>query len=232
MTLATTTNRASFNGSGSTGPFSFNFRFFDNSEISVLRGATILVETTDYTVAGANSYSGGSVTLVDALTIGETLTITRAIPLTQSTSIRNQGAFYPEIHENAFDRLTMQIQQVDTIADDATAVSATALSTSNTALATSQAALETASAGAQIFILQGAAGTVTVTRAAANEFAPVTAVLPTSGEVVVIKTDAYGFPVVIEPAPGQTVSGGASISLTVQNESVRLLLFGTNWDEI
>jgi len=211
MTVATTTNRATFSGSGSTGPFSFNFRFFDNSEISVLRGSTLLVETTDYAVTGANSYSGGLVTLVVALAIGETLTITRVIPLTQNTSIRNQGAFYPEIHENAFDRLTMQIQQVNATAD---------------------LAVEIASEGPLVLVMQGADGTVTVARAAATALAPVTVVLPASGEVVVIKTDAYAFPVVIEPSPGHTISNGASRSLTVQNESIRLLFYGTNWDEI
>jgi hypothetical protein len=33
------------------------------------------------------------------------------VDLTQPTSIRNQGAFFPEIHENVFDRLTMIDQQ-------------------------------------------------------------------------------------------------------------------------
>ena len=31
--------------------------------------------------------------------------------MTQETSIRNQGGFFPEIHEDAFDKLTMLVQQ-------------------------------------------------------------------------------------------------------------------------
>lgn len=116
MTVSTTLNKAQFDGSGSTGPFTFNFRFLDNSHIVVIKTAssvdTTLTETTDYTLTGAGSYSGGSITLDTALAVGETLTVYRYVPYTQSTDFRNQSAFFAELHEDQFDILTMQAQQL------------------------------------------------------------------------------------------------------------------------
>jgi hypothetical protein len=61
----------------------------------------------------------------------------------------------------------------------------------------------------------------------------VTTSLPVSGEVVIIKSDASANRVIIQPSVGgQTVCGGASISLDTQFEYVRLLLSGTNWYKI
>jgi len=116
MAVATTANKSQFNGSGTTGPFTFNFRFYNNSEISVVKTSilgvdTTLTETTHYTLTGANSYSGGSVTLLTALAVDERLTVYRTIPATQPTDFRNQGAFFAEVHEDSFDRLTMIVQQ-------------------------------------------------------------------------------------------------------------------------
>lgn len=39
--------------------------------------------------------------------------VRRTVPLTQTQSFGNQGSFLPELHERAFDRLTMQIQQMN-----------------------------------------------------------------------------------------------------------------------
>lgn len=39
--------------------------------------------------------------------------IRRVVPYTQSVRIGNEGRFLPKIHENAFDRLVMQIQQLE-----------------------------------------------------------------------------------------------------------------------
>ncbi|MDU7869342.1 MAG: hypothetical protein E7J78_19725, partial [Pantoea sp.] len=42
---------------------------------------------------------------------GYKISIERSTPVTQEASIRNQGGFFPEIHEDAFDKLTMLVQQ-------------------------------------------------------------------------------------------------------------------------
>lgn len=119
MTVTTTLDRQYFDGDGSNKVFPFNFRFFTNDQIYVSLIApdgTITLQnlTTNYTLSGALQAGGGTVTMLIAppLTVPATrVFVQRILPQVQPTSIRNQGKFYPEIHEDAFDRLTMLIQQ-------------------------------------------------------------------------------------------------------------------------
>lgn len=116
MTVSTTLDRQYFNGNGVTVAFPFNFRFFDNSNIYVSLIApdatvTLLTMTSHYTVSGALAATGGTVTMLTAPAVGYRLLIQRVLPQTQPTSIRNQGAYFPAIHEDVFDRLTMLFQQ-------------------------------------------------------------------------------------------------------------------------
>ncbi|MDT8419339.1 MAG: hypothetical protein RQ754_02820 [Desulfuromonadales bacterium] len=127
MTVLSTTSSQRFHGSGSTGPFTFSWRFLANSDIKVYRIAepneadptsearVLLIEGTDYTLSGAGGYTGGSLSLTSALAEGEDLLVKRRTPKLQVTDIRNQGNnFFPEVHEDAFDRLTMMLQDLET----------------------------------------------------------------------------------------------------------------------
>jgi hypothetical protein len=111
MTLTTTTSRVAYPGAGRTGPFPFFFKIFAPSDLLVTKrldsGAeTTLVYINDYSVTGAGS-AAGSVTLVTALTVGETLTIRRSVHITQDTSMENRGADFPSTIEDEFDKLVM-----------------------------------------------------------------------------------------------------------------------------
>lgn len=117
MTVATSSNRVDYTGNGSTTVFSFSFRIFENADLVVTQATPAGVETeltlgTDYTVSGAGSYNGGSITLATALTDGYSLTIQRVLEITQETDLRNQGQFFAETHEDVFDRLVMVTQQL------------------------------------------------------------------------------------------------------------------------
>ncbi|VVE77379.1 hypothetical protein [Pandoraea sputorum] len=68
----------------------------------------------DYTVTGVKNNSGGAVNFVTAPPAGELL-INRLVDVTQTTNLRNQGRYYPEVVENALDTLEMQIQQLSRI---------------------------------------------------------------------------------------------------------------------
>ena len=113
MTLSTTVSRTSYMGAGSTGPFAVPFRFLDSADLLVTKRSSIGVETiltltTHYTVSGALDATG-SITLVTALAVGETLFIRRKPANTQPMSIRNQGTYFPATIEDEFDRMAMQI---------------------------------------------------------------------------------------------------------------------------
>ena len=122
MSLSSAISRNDYIGNGATSVYSFTFKIQDASHIKVIKLDSSNIETvlnlnSDYTITGVGSASGGSVTLLAGnLTSGYKLAIVRNIPLKQETDIRNQGAFYPEIHEDVFDRLTsIDQQQQDSI---------------------------------------------------------------------------------------------------------------------
>lgn len=115
MTVETSISKSGpYAGAGTTGPFTVNFRFLDASHLQVIRtdgtGEHVLTLTTDYTVAGVGNPTG-SVTLVAALPVGQTLTIIRNVPKTQEADYVQNSDFPAESHENALDKLTMIDQQ-------------------------------------------------------------------------------------------------------------------------
>jgi len=124
MSLTSTSSKATFLGNGSTGPFSFAFSFNQNSDIKVSKidvsGNTLpLTEITDYVLTGYPGNLGGSVALTVAANLGEQIVVQRVMALTQPAVFPDGGAFFASSHENAYDRLTMQLQQVNDLASRA-----------------------------------------------------------------------------------------------------------------
>ncbi len=128
MALSSETNRNAYIGNGAVDTYAYGFRIIDDDDLLVVVSdtstppvETTLVKTTDYTVTGVGQAAGGNVVLVNSaqswldgdgdLKTNYDLIIVRRVALTQTTDIRNQGDFYPEVHENAFDKLTMIDQQ-------------------------------------------------------------------------------------------------------------------------
>lgn len=113
MTIVTNDRRRQYLGNGTattfTGP-----RAFRAQHIAVLlgeAGAYTLVPPDQYTVHRL----GTANTIVEfdvAPAAGLDVLLLRTVPLDQPTDITNQGAFLPEIHEDTFDYLSMQIQQL------------------------------------------------------------------------------------------------------------------------
>lgn len=122
MTINSTTRKAGpFVGNGTVSAFPFGFKVFQASDLFVVRlnvSAAVeqtLVLNSDYSVTlnpDQNSNPGGVVTLSSALASGYTLTLTSDVPDTQPTDLTNQGGFYPEVINDALDRATIQIQQL------------------------------------------------------------------------------------------------------------------------
>lgn len=117
MTVSTEVDHNDYTGNGVTTSFPYTFRIFKKSDLVVQvvdlnENITELILDTDYTVTGAGGYTGGNVILVTALADGYQISISRELPVTQETDLRNQGKFFAEVHEDAFDKLTMLIQQV------------------------------------------------------------------------------------------------------------------------
>ncbi|KMV90594.1 hypothetical protein HMPREF9688_03393 [Klebsiella oxytoca 10-5244] len=116
MTVSTEVDHNDYTGNGVTTSFPYTFRIFQKTDLMVQvvdlsENITVLTLDTDYSVTGAGTYSGGSVVLSSPLANGWQISISRSLPVTQDTDLRNQGKFFAEVHEDAFDKLTMLIQQ-------------------------------------------------------------------------------------------------------------------------
>lgn len=132
MTVAATTPLVTYLGNGSTNLFPFSFQVFLGSQLTVTVQAPAPDSTiynlqygVDYTVSGlsptGNPAMPGSITLTNQgqiwlnagnLLSNYTLTILRNVPLSQTSSIRNQGDYLRSYLEDALDTLEMQIQQL------------------------------------------------------------------------------------------------------------------------
>ena len=115
MTVSVVTPRVKYNGSGSTGPFSIPFYWLNSAELLVTKTSTAGVEstlavTTNFTLTGAGTVSGG-LTLLVALAADETLVIERATTQTQGLDLQRSYLDY-ELLETSLDKITRHIQDL------------------------------------------------------------------------------------------------------------------------
>lgn len=123
MTVTSTKITAGpYAGNGVTDTFSYGFGIEDKSEITILETDDNGVQTTltvdaDYTVNNAGVQTGGTITRsAGPLPSNYEWYIRSNYEETQETDFESQGAFFPDIHEKAMDKLTRIIQQVrDTV---------------------------------------------------------------------------------------------------------------------
>lgn len=138
MSIASTVNKNIYLGNNSTKEYDYTFKIFKSSDLTVIIKNSLGVETTlssvDYTVTGVKKVNGGTVVLVGPrvyldvttgnLLSGFTILVKRVLGIIQETDIRNQGDFFPEVHEDTFDRLIMVDQQQQEQIDRAVVLSA------------------------------------------------------------------------------------------------------------
>lgn len=120
MTVSSSSSKAGpYTGNGVTVAFDFAFKVFTSADLRVVLTSTAGVDadltlTTNYTVsinADQEAAPGGEVTCLVAPATGEKITILREVTMTQGASLPNQGGWYPEVVEDALDKLTMIAQQ-------------------------------------------------------------------------------------------------------------------------
>lgn len=117
MTVASEITRKEYAGDGSTVAFPTTFDFADNADLKVILvdnvgTGTLQVLTTHYTVTGAGSGAGGTVTMLSAPLSTDTLVILRDAAPLQSSNYVNNDAFPAEAHEGALDKLTYLAQRL------------------------------------------------------------------------------------------------------------------------
>jgi len=136
MTVATTINKITYQGNGSTTSFSFNFAFpagLTTSQAAQLLSVVVVDPTGTSTPInfgpGVTQYQlnilppvapnptsvGGAVTYAPngvPLAVGNFITITRLLPDVQPVSLQAQGTLWQTVVEQVFDYLTMLTQQL------------------------------------------------------------------------------------------------------------------------
>jgi hypothetical protein len=107
-----------YEGNGIADTFSYGFRVTDKTELIVFETDDTGVQTeltvdTDYTVNTVGNDSGGTITRVAGpLPNNYQWYIRSNYDETQLTAFTSQGPFFPDLHENAMDKLTFLIQQI------------------------------------------------------------------------------------------------------------------------
>lgn len=121
MTISSEVRKAGpYSANGSNKNFAFTFKCFTNTDVRVvltdsLGAESDLVLDSDYSVTlnpDQNVSAGGTIITTIAYATGNKITLVGDVDFTQETDITNGGGFYPEVIENALDKLTMQMQQL------------------------------------------------------------------------------------------------------------------------
>lgn len=117
MTMTTETASVSYTGDGTTVAFAYPFEILQNADIEVSVRSTSGAEstkilTTHYSVSGAGNPGGGTVTFVTAPGDSERIVIRRNMGLTQPADFDRDTQFPSERVEEAFDRKSLQITQM------------------------------------------------------------------------------------------------------------------------
>ena len=117
MSVSSTDNQVIYTGTGTTGPFDFDFRVYATSDLLVQKLViateviSTLTETTDYVVT-VDEDGTGYITTVAAVTSTYKLIISRVLPLTQEVTYVENDKFPAATHEEALDRSRMIDQQL------------------------------------------------------------------------------------------------------------------------
>jgi len=136
MTVSSITTKNSYAGDGSTTAFSYTFKIFDEDDIAVIlrdnatATETVQTITTNYTVSGVGNAGGGTITFVTAPATGNTVVLRRESAQTQTTDYTPNDPFPAEAHEDALDKLTFLVQEVQEEVDRSIKLSRTNTMTS------------------------------------------------------------------------------------------------------
>jgi hypothetical protein len=104
-------------GNGVTVAFPFSRPFFANPDLKVYLVtagvATLQTYATDYTIVGAGNPAGGTITFNTPPASGTTVVYYGDLDATQSLDLSNVTRFDTQAIEDAFDRVTILIQEID-----------------------------------------------------------------------------------------------------------------------
>lgn len=112
-TIGATTPRIQYTATASQTVFTVPFEFLANADLAVYVNGTLKTLTTDYTLTGANTTGGGSLTFVTGRTAGDIVTILGNLAYSRDTNKYTKYGLLPaEVLEADFDALQVQAKQL------------------------------------------------------------------------------------------------------------------------
>ena len=110
--ISAETPRIQYTVTSADATFDYDFEIFQDGDIAVYVGSTKKQLTVDYTVSGANTTGGGTVTLNNAVS-NTTVTLVRDIEIKRTTDFPASGAFQVESLNTELDRITAVQQTLE-----------------------------------------------------------------------------------------------------------------------
>lgn len=112
-TIGATTPRIQYTATASQTVFTVPFEFLANADLAVYVNGTLKALTTDYTLTGANTTGGGTLTFVTGRTAGDIVTILGDLDYSRNTNKYTKYGLLPaEVLEADFDALQVQAKQL------------------------------------------------------------------------------------------------------------------------
>ncbi len=115
MAVTSTLNRVSYTADGVLTSFAYPFEIFLNTDLQVFVAGVLKTLTTDYTVSGVGSPTGGNVTFTSAPANGAAVIFIRVLPITQLSELPANDPFPSTTVETALDKLTLLAQQLNEV---------------------------------------------------------------------------------------------------------------------
>ncbi|NQU58993.1 MAG: hypothetical protein HQ513_17315 [Rhodospirillales bacterium] len=109
--------RIQYAGDGVQTVFTYPFPIFIDANIDVYEDTGLKTITTHYTVAGAGSSTGGTVTFITAPASGVVVTLLRNIAVERTSDFQESGEFRAKVINDELDKLTATQQQIETDQD-------------------------------------------------------------------------------------------------------------------
>jgi len=120
ITISDVEPRVQYTATAGQTSFTVGFEFFDNADLKVFNGTTLLTfsaspsDATEYSVSGAGQTGGGSITLGSpGATVNDVITISRDLAIARSTDFPTSGAFQIGSLNTELDKIIAMCQQLE-----------------------------------------------------------------------------------------------------------------------
>jgi hypothetical protein len=112
MSVQSQTPYNSYTANGATTVFPYTFLLLENGDLTVTVDGVVKTLTTDYTISGLGTPSGGNITFLSAPANGAKVLLSRLLTMQRLTDYQDNGDLFAETINRDLDRLWLALQQL------------------------------------------------------------------------------------------------------------------------